>query len=135
MTYVKGQKFVDPDKKKFTCAYCGDKFPDKVVRTQHEKATHVNANMELLEITCKICQEILPSSIHFRRHAIDKHKKWNWANGQENKKAYCCEECGKTFKFNKYLLFHQRTAHIDKTDKKFKCDLCDYTTYAKVGSL
>ena len=35
------------------------------------------------------------------------------------------------FKFNKYLLFHKRTAHIDKNDKKFKCDLCDYTSYAK----
>ena len=69
---IKTQKSVDPEKKKFTCAYCGDKFPDKSTRIMHERATHVNSEMNLMEITCKICQEILPSSVHFRRHAIDK---------------------------------------------------------------
>ena len=69
---IKSQKSVDPEKKKFTCAYCGDKFPDKSTRIMHERATHVNSEMNLMEITCKICQEILPSSVHFRRHAIDK---------------------------------------------------------------
>ena len=24
-----------------------------------------------------------------------------------------------------------QTAHVDKTQKNFKCDLCDYTSYAK----
>jgi len=68
-------KSSDPDKKKFACAYCGDKFPSKAVRAAHEKFAHVDMEGNLLEIPCKICQEILPSSVHFRRHCIDKHKK------------------------------------------------------------
>lgn len=63
---------IDPTKKKFTCAYCGDKFPDKTVRVMHERSNHVDLEGNLLEITCKLCEEVLPSSIHFRRHAIDK---------------------------------------------------------------
>ena len=36
-------KTYDPDRKKYACAYCGDKFPQKLVRAQHEKAEHVNS--------------------------------------------------------------------------------------------
>ena len=35
-------KSSDPDKKKFACAYCGDKFPSKAVRAAHEKFAHVD---------------------------------------------------------------------------------------------
>ena len=88
-------KTYDPDRKKYACAYCGDKFPNKTVRASHEKATHVDSEGNLLEISCEICQEKLPSSIHFRRHAIDKHQKYNYTT--KNKEAFCCDICGKTF--------------------------------------
>ena len=35
-------KSSDPDKKKFACAYCGDKYPSKAVRAAHEKFAHVD---------------------------------------------------------------------------------------------
>ena len=50
---------------------------------------------KLLEITCEKCQEILPSAVHFRRHSIDKHQKYNHTT--KNKESFCCDECGKTF--------------------------------------
>ena len=31
----------DPEKKKFACAYCGDKFPDKSTRAMHERLAHI----------------------------------------------------------------------------------------------
>ena len=30
-----------------------------------------------------------------------------------------------------YLNHHKTTVHIDKTKKDFKCEICDYTSYAK----
>ena len=30
-----------------------------------------------------------------------------------------------------YLNHHKATVHIDKTKKDFKCEICDYTSYAK----
>ena len=50
---------------------------------------------KLLEITCQKCQEVLPSAVHFRRHSIDKHQKYNHTT--KNKESFCCDECGKTF--------------------------------------
>ena len=88
-------KTYDPDRKKYACAYCGDKFPQKLVRAQHEKAEHVDSEGKLLEITCEICKEVLPSGVHFRRHSIDKHQKYNHTT--HNKESFCCDECGKTF--------------------------------------
>ena len=99
-------KSADPDKKKFACAYCGDKFPSKAVRAAHEKFAHVDHEGNLLEIPCKICNEILPSSVHFRRHCIDKHKKYN--HSTESQEAHCCEECGKIFKKTHLLTIHKR---------------------------
>ena len=36
-------KTYDPDRKKYACAYCGDKFPNKTVRASHEKSTHIDS--------------------------------------------------------------------------------------------
>ena len=44
-------KSSDPDKKKFACAYCGDKFPSKAVRAAHEKFAHVD--IEGIFYACK----------------------------------------------------------------------------------
>ena len=44
-------KSSNPDKKKFACAYCGDKFPSKAVRAAHEKFAHVD--IEGIFYACK----------------------------------------------------------------------------------
>ena len=56
-----------------------------------------NKDGNSLEITCDLCQENLPSPTHYRRHNIDKHKKYNHSL-MKYKESYCCDECGKTFK-------------------------------------
>ena len=51
-----------------------------------------------MEISCNLCPEKFPSSIHFRRHSIDVHRKSNNTLVKKNKEPFCCDECGKTFK-------------------------------------
>ena len=81
----------------FSCAYCREEFPNKVIRVKHEENSHADENGKFLEITCDICQEILPSGTHLRRHAIAVHKKrGNYS--LVKKEPVCCDECGKTFK-------------------------------------
>ena len=89
---------IDPDAKKYACAYCGSRFPMTSDRSRHEKENHVDKDGNSLEITCDLCQEKLPSPTHYRRHNIDKHKKYNHSLMKWKEPSYCCDECGKTFK-------------------------------------
>ena len=74
------------------------------VQKSREQALRANVYTvsigKLLEITCEKCQEILPSAVHFRRHSIDKHQKYNHTT--KNKESFCCDECGKTFNVRIY---------------------------------
>ena len=95
----------DKEKRKtFACAYCGDIFKVSMNRDNHEKKNHVDNEGNLLQIVCDICQEILPGSMYFRRHAIDMHKKYN--HTLVKKRKYCCDECGKVFNVRIYLIFY-----------------------------
>ena len=84
-----------------TCA-CGKLFPKIVPKVKLDSSDLYTVSVgKLLEITCEKCQEILPSAVHFRRHSIDKHQKYNHTT--KNKESFCCDECGKTF--NVSILF------------------------------
>ena len=93
---------IDPDIKRYACTYCGVRFQMRADREAHEKENHVDKDGNLLEITCDLCQEKVASSVHFRRHCIDKHKKHN-KTLVKMEETFCCDECGKTFKVS--LLF------------------------------
>ena len=118
--------FVANDRKKTSvCAYCGDIFAVSTDRANHEKENHVDKDGNLLEITCNLCPEKFPSSIHFRRHSIDIHRKSNNTLVKKTKEPFCCDECGKTFKVNiRYLsrffncLAHPNLCATFATDKK-----------------
>ena len=88
---------IDPDIKRYACTYCGDRFPLRADRAAHEKENHVDKDGNLLEVTCVLCQEKLATSVHYRRHCIDKHKKNNLTLVKKDE-IFCCDECGKTFK-------------------------------------
>ena len=88
----------DPDGKRYICAYCGDRFPTTTDRACHEKENHVDKDGNSLEIACDLCQEKLPTPEHYRRHCIDKHKKWNHSLVKWKEPSFCCDECGMTFK-------------------------------------
>ena len=81
----------------------------------------------MLEITCNLCPEKFPSSIHFRRHSIDVHRKSNNTLVKKNKEPFCCDECGKTFKvtslFNMGNILHSCLLSILVYLALFK-DLC-----------
>ena len=93
---------IDPDIKRYACTYCGVRFHLRVDREAHEKENHVDKDGNLLEITCDLCQEKVASSIHYRRHCIDKHKKHNKTLVKMDE-IFCCDECGKTYKVSVFF--------------------------------
>ena len=95
---------IDPDKKRYACTYCGDRYHLQNDRNLHEKQNHIDKDGNLLEITCDLCQEKVATSVHYRRHCIDKHKKHN-KTLVKKEETFCCDECGKTFKVSLFF-FH-----------------------------
>ena len=89
---------------------------------------------------CHLCLERLPTSIHYRTHYIDKHKK---IDNEPNKKygMFCCDICGKTFDFEQNLNWHKKNVHfvnfkysheeyqtiLSEEEKKYRyaCEDCD----------
>ena len=94
---------IDPNIKRYACTYCGVRFQLRVDREAHEKENHVDKDGNLLEITCDLCQEKVASSVHYRRHCIDKHKKHNKTLVKMDE-IFCCDECGKTYKVSSFFL-------------------------------
>ena len=93
---------IDPDIKRYACTYCGNRFQMRADRAAHEKENHVDKDGNLLEITCDLCQEKVATSVHYRRHCIDKHKKHN-KTLVKMEETFCCDECGKTFKVSLFF--------------------------------
>ena len=69
-------------------------------------------------VDCKECEKKLPTSTHLRKHVTDRH-------GSNVK----CKDCDKSFNKSGYKQ-HRTVAHVNKKEKVFKCNQCDYTSYA-----
>ena len=103
---------------RYACEYCDSKFSSKASRKSHEKSNHVDGEGHLLQIDCKECEKKLPTSTHLRKHVTNRH------GSNVN-----CKDCDKSFNKSGYKQ-HRTVAHVDKKEKVFKCNQCDYTSYA-----
>merc|ERR1719431_1190865 len=77
---------------------------------------------------CTVCQSKFPTKISLNYHNLRK-------NHQNDKKAFCCNLCYISFKYNSNLSKHVKTLHtnemhllnieVNESLLKYSCDLCD----------
>lgn len=97
------------------------------MRGAHEKLTHTDGSGDLLSVNCKICDYTFGSSVLLRSHIIEEHKaekRRHLLDGPIN-----CVDCGKPFSSRNGLWLHRKTVHVNKDERRYKCDQCDFTTY------
>ncbi|XP_023232617.1 zinc finger protein 708-like isoform X1 [Centruroides sculpturatus] len=90
---------------KYSCDICNKSFKQKSYLPQH-KLIHSN------NLYCDICGKRVP----FGNGRLEIHKRIH--------KMHACKICGKEFKTNCRLLFHEAT---HSKDRPFKCDICNKT--------
>ena len=74
---------------------------------------------------CDECSKQCKSQKHYENHKYY-HKKI--LKGEQ----VICEICQETV--SKYFINqHHKRKHVDKSERKFECNLCPYGTYLKVG--
>ena len=139
------------------CVFCKSK---EVHETCSSGQSHPKKPKERVEkrdgqnaiVTCKLCNEILPSKGELRKHYHKNHKGQNlfscdscaygsnWkANIKTHKEtkhldiSYTCDKCGFKSKWNTQFLEHRREKHglfqkKSKNNKKGLCDQCGFST-------
>ena len=100
---------------KYHCAHCGLSFTTRTNMVKHCKAEHSDPDGNIL---CKYCDKAFSGIRALNTHVRSRHSQRK------------CQICDKVLSFNAYRN-HVRAVHGDKSEKKFKCDLCDFTTHTK----
>ena len=101
---------------RYKCIVCDDHFRTAAEMKEHCHDKHFDADGK---ITCPHCPYRYPLIRKLNDHIRQKHV-------EKPKKP--CPLCGKLF-ISSALSRHKSVVHADKSVKKFKCDLCDFTTY------
>ena len=97
------------------CIYCGRLYFDKSTRVRHQKTCNKNPK-RFKGYKCDLCGKILKTQIGLLTHQDSTHYQKN--------QSYNCEQCNKIFKHESSLKRHKKIH--DKSNKKYKCDFCDY---------
>ena len=95
------------------CQICFKKF-----ESWKAKNNHIDRDHE--EIICGHCSKKLATRQKLIKHIQQQHQKVR------------CEECQRDYASSNVYKKHLATFHAQKSDKKFKCSLCDYKTFAQV---
>ena len=102
------------------CHYCDEKFNNVFERKTHIEKVHRDENGDLPPLKCedKDCKKTFKTHAKMRQHFNGVHYG-----------LVECRICVKTFT-KKGIKEHNKVVHVDKNDKKFKCNSCEYATYA-----
>ncbi|XP_014270415.1 zinc finger protein 595 [Halyomorpha halys] len=64
---------------------------------------------------CNICDKFFSDDIKLQKHSLYVHS---------SRKAHCCEECGKVFKSEASMKYHQRAHQTEERIKPYTCERC-----------
>jgi len=92
------------------CIKCGKTFSDKRELKSHDIAIHTEKSL-----SCKYCLKLF-SSEKLRQ----KHEKTVHATDQ----VHQCDQCPRSYKHPSSLHKHKLSQHIEREDRKFKCEYC-----------
>ena len=101
--------------KTYKCYYCNKEFCKRKFLDLHHK-NHLDKNGHF---PCQHCSRTFPGYKQIKSHILCSHT------------PAFCKDCNKSFFSSTSYERHRKTVHVDKSIKKFKCDLCTFETHAK----
>ncbi|XP_065212561.1 zinc finger protein 2-like isoform X1 [Planococcus citri] len=102
----------------FVCEICGRTYKKNNSYKRHIARTHLGLTAKA---QCTVCQRVLSSKEHLRRHMLTHTDERNWV----------CSTCGKCFLSKTYLNEHSR---IHLGIRPYKCEICE-KSFTQRGSL
>ncbi len=102
----------------YMCEICGRTYRKKNSYKRHIVRNHMG---QTAKAQCLVCERVLSSKEHLRRHMLTHTDERNWV----------CSTCGKRFLSKTYLTEHNR---IHLGIRPYKCEICD-KCFTQRGSL
>lgn len=102
----------------YVCEICGRTYKKKNSFKRHIARAHLGLTVKA---QCAVCQKVLSSKEHLRRHMLTHTDERNWV----------CSTCGKCFLSKTYLTEHCR---IHLGIRPYKCEICE-KSFTQRGSL
>lgn len=102
----------------YVCEVCGRTYKKKNSYKRHIARSHLGLTTKA---QCSVCQRVLSSKEHLRRHMLTHTDERNWV----------CSTCGKCFLSKTYLTEHSR---IHLGIRPYKCEICE-KCFTQRGSL
>lgn len=94
----------------------------KYFRTESSLRYHMKFHENDDKLFCKICNKVFSDEIKLQKH--------NWYI-HNNKKTHRCEECGKIFKSEASMKYHQKIHQCEDGVRPFACERCGKTFIRK----
>ena len=108
---------VDQDFWGKVCNICGKVFDSKAARYQHARRYNVP------EQVCELCEMKCSSKFNLKRHMTEQHNTLQEDyHCIENEQPYKCDECKRSFNYQRNLKLHVDIVHGKQED--YKCLLC-----------
>lgn len=109
------------------CKFCGETFANEDDLKTHLKVhsrKQINRNLTKLPGPCAICHKWVENRAEYKAHMTSEHPQCDEAKKfhQEDQTPFVCEVCGKMFKKQCFLTYHQRK-HTG--ERPYKCPVCD----------
>ena len=122
--HIKHGRGIDKENiKTIPCDKCELLFSTDTALRQHLKWKHETVKTKTENMTCDQCNETFVTPRYLKKHKELVH---------EGVKRYKCEDCGKMFGQMGNMKLHKARVHEGKkSEKKFKCKLCDKSYYYK----
>lgn len=102
----------DPGTQNYECRQCGKVFSNYANLRRHTTIAHRSAKT----YDCAECSKVFTRKELYDHHIQVEHK--------PSKTMYQCPQCPKSFVFQANFTYHFRTAHLEKSQNGYACDIC-----------